>query len=183
MLADDVKRAIEQRTADIFAHMVSDVSELLVRRGCLYWACSCAHALQEFGFASCINAGTAGFMAGRDDAGLYELEYRWTDPKPIEAATLLAAGALPEMHVWACVPELKLLVDPTYEHQPHVAESMGLDWNMPKPSGWLWANSSLPDGVRYEPSDRATRLAYHLLTFQLKGRMNEFARETSFCVW
>jgi hypothetical protein len=59
MLADDVKRAIEQRTADIFAHMVSDVSELLVRRGCLYWACSCAHAMQEFGFESCINAGTA----------------------------------------------------------------------------------------------------------------------------
>lgn len=137
-------------------------------RSCTYWALAAAHALDALGYPACINAGSARFLAEIDGPERVYYEYAWQDWPAARLRDHLAAhGTLPEVHAWAVVPSLGLLIDPTVVFLPELARGCGLEWNRPVPTDWLWA-TSMPDDWDYTPSDRATRFVYWLMEAKIK---------------
>lgn len=65
---------------------------------------------------------------------------------------------LPEMHCWAAIPDLGMIVDPTTQFLKTIAEESGIRWMIQDPPKWYLATSPNPD-FYYEPNYEATVLA------------------------
>lgn len=81
--------------------------------------------------------------------------YVWT---PGDARAAIAAGLLPECHVWAGDPVSQEIVDLSTRDLPvWCLRQGGLSWRAPMPPDALWCPASdVPDGAIYEPDRDAT---------------------------
>lgn len=138
---------------------------------CILWAAAMVKSLIRHGYAdACINAGTANFqmLADADDDGQAHTHYsyEWDDDLDLDQAItkLYLERRLPEMHAWATIPQLGIVIDPTTRYLEHLATMAGFLWTAPPPPATLWATAdSLPRGWRYIPNDTAIALAYYVL--------------------
>lgn len=139
------------------------------KRHCLYWAASVVFAAHTFGRVLKIQAGSASWLRIRpeEDDGVmathFSYEWQGADPAPY-----LAAGILPEMHVWAADVAKREIVDLTVGTLPDVCEeTAGLPWTAPKPPLFLWAaQKQIPNGWHYAPNMEAIGLALALIRAQ-----------------
>ena len=175
-----VRSEIEAEIAGHFARVTGEVGRIYPEHLCMQWAFATAFTLQNWGFESCVNAGSARFLAvpGALDDGKSptHLSYDWQGMSRDEIdARYLSLGILPEMHVWAAVPEFGLIVDMTTRFVPVVAAKHGVRWLAEKPPACLWACalSELPDGWSYNPSREASELAYELFEDSVKRRVGK----------
>jgi hypothetical protein len=137
-------------------------------QACLYWACYTVEVLMALGIRAIIQAGSASWPRLRPDqddgVSPTHHSYVW---EPDSAATRfrLAAGDLPEMHVWAAVPERGEIIDMTTRYWPDQCLSIQeLDWPGDKPPTYFWGTADeVPDGVIYAADMKAIALALHLL--------------------
>ena len=80
-------------------------------------------------------------------------------------AQRLAAGQMPEMHVWAGSDGGREVVDITTRHWPEQTRTIiGRPWLAPPPPDFFWgAQDDLPEGASYQPHADATRVALAML--------------------
>ena len=139
-------------------------------KGCLYAATALIIELTHRDVRVIAQAGTMCWprihMAQDDGYSPTHWSYVWS---PAEAASIAAVlgGNLPEMHIWAAIPETKELIDINTRHFPKACkETLDLDWPGPAPPDYLWIDSEdgLPEHTIYQPSERATRLAVGYMT-------------------
>ena len=136
---------------------------------CLYWAKAACIRLRDAGHNAQLQAGTAAWRRVPEhlDDGIVDTHfgYEWNADSPeIEAALL--AGRLPEMHVWAAIPERNQIIDMTTGFQvEQCSEMLGMDWPAEHPPDWLWIDCDKIGGTGfvYEPCVEAIRLSYGLL--------------------
>lgn len=133
---------------------------------CLYWAEAMTEALNRAGLRSCINAGTANWRCNDfEEPHDTHVGHFWQDERDGDIlAKYLMYGVLPEMHCWAVVPELSLIVDPTTQFVRELAADNNIPFTLEQPPECLWATAdSLPYGWMYVADERATKIAYRLL--------------------
>jgi len=147
-----------------FAHFDGDRPA----QACLYWAHYTVEVLMALGIRAIIQAGSASWPRLRPDqddgVSPTHHSYVW---EPDSAATKfrLAAGDLPEMHVWAAIPERGEIIDMTTRYWPDQCLLIqGFDWPGDKPPTFFWGTADeVPDGVIYAADMKAIALALHLL--------------------
>lgn len=157
--------------------MVEDIRQMMsanfvgddIGAACLYWAKATLIRLREAGHAAQIQAGTAAWKRVPDhlDDGVVDTHfgYQWTAHSPENEAALLA-GRLPEMHVWAAIPERNQIIDMTTGFQVEQCSKMlGMDWPADHPPDWLWIDCDKIQGTGfvYEPCMEAIKLSWELL--------------------
>ena len=151
-------------------HFADDLLGADQRNRCLHWSVSTALSLQVHGFRSCINAGTANFQANDNPAPLAtHVGHFWQGLLPeIIEKRYIARGVLPEMHCWAVVPDLGLIVDPTTRFLTQLADDCGLPWTKPEPPN-CFCGDVPPDGWFYKPYIEACVLANRLAKSLVTG--------------
>ena len=135
------------------------------RKQCLHWSIAMVAVLQEHGYRSCLNAGTANFLADHSakEPVPSHYGYFWQDHCPTDIDKFLECGILPEMHVWSAIPDLNMIVDPTTRFLPELATEAGVHWKEPNPPSCLWATAdTLPSGWFYTAHENACHVAYYL---------------------
>lgn len=96
--------------------------------------------------------------------------YEWSPDAPFSRARL-AAGLLPEIHVWAGDPETQEIADLTTGFFPQQCYDMlRVGWKAPRPPEWFWGTAhDLPDLASYVPNLEATLFAADVLRRALIG--------------
>jgi hypothetical protein len=155
--------AIQDEVARVLLHHAPDCR---VGR-CLYVAHATATVLHKAGLRPVIQAGSLQWpiMNREDDDGIgnTHFAYMWS---PTSAASLaaIAAGLLPEMHVWCGLVEPQTLIDFSTGDLRRHAEACGLVWRSADPPEYLIATAGeMPDWVVYTPNRDATLYAYRIL--------------------
>jgi hypothetical protein len=154
---------IIQETNRKFNEMFSDID--IPHRRCLHWAVVTCMVLREHGHRACINAGTANFRANYlPDPYPTHIGFFWQNESPEQLVAHIKSGSLPEMHCWAVIPELRMIIDPTVQFLKTIAEESGIEWAFGDPGTDEWLLSSDPDPkyYRYEANHLACVLADHL---------------------
>lgn len=137
-------------------------------QACLYWAHYTVEVLKALGIRAIIQAGSASWPRLRPDqddgVSPTHHSYVW-EPDSLVTKARLAAGDMPELHVWAAVPERGEIIDMTTRYWPEQCLLIqGLNWPGDKPPTYFWGTADeLPDGVLYAPDMKAIALALHLL--------------------
>lgn len=137
-------------------------------QACLYWAHYTVEVLKALGIRAIIQAGSASWPRVRPDQDdgttPTHLTYAW-EPNSVTTKTRLAAGVMPEMHVWAAIPDRGEIIDMTTRYWPKQCLLIQeRDWPGEKPPTYFWGTAEeLPDGVIYAPDMKAIALALHLL--------------------
>ncbi len=140
------------------------------QKQCLRWALAAVLSLEKHGIHACINAGTANFQANdMPEPHPTHVGYFWQDEDDDTIQRYLQLGILPEMHCWAVVPSLNMIVDPTTQFLPHIAAEKRIPWTKPYPPEWFWGMSP-PTGWCYTPHERACLLAADLAMQVVKGQ-------------
>ena len=147
--------------------------DLAKRGGCLYWTQVAMRAFWSRGIRAVLQAGNLHWkiIPDEQDDGVINnwFGYEWTPHEPLSAAAI-AAGQLPEVHIWCGLPETQEIVDFSTAYLKHLAESRhGLRWTMPDPPLYVWGK---PDSnyIRYLPNREATR-------FVAKFMIEKFTQE------
>lgn len=128
--------------------------EVPPEQGCLYHAFTSLLALWSAGYRDYIlQGGTAQWLrmdAEHDDGeGPNLFGYVFEPDSPITMARL-AAGLLPEMHVWLVDPHARVICDPSSWAFPAACRRLqGLDWRAPRPPDILWAEYDRGIRARY----------------------------------
>ena len=141
-------------------------------QACLYWACYTVQVLKALGVRAIIQAGSASWPRLRPDqddgVSPTHHSYVW-EPDSAVTKARLAAGAMPELHVWAAIPDRGEIIDMTTRYWPHQCWlSQQRDWPGDKPPTYFWGTANeLPEGVLYAPDITAIALAQHLLKGEL----------------
>lgn len=162
------KRGVVRR---VRAFLVERFGEEDLHHACGYWAAGVVLELHKMGIRAIIQAGTMQWpvvdVADDDGVGHTHFSYMWEPDHPLTRARI-AANLLPEMHIWAAIPDPGRpgrgeLVDLTTAYLPRQArEKGGVAWRGKKPPEYLWA-SRPPDRVVYEVHADATFLAMEYL--------------------
>lgn len=134
---------------------------------CLYIAHAVAATLFAHGLRPVIQAGSMQWPLVRrekdDGASSTHFAYMW-EPYSLPSLASVAAGYLPEMHVWVGLIETQEVIDFSTRHFKAHAEACGLRWTAADPPPYLWANAdNWPDWVRYTPNRDATLYACRIL--------------------
>ncbi|MCI0640721.1 MAG: hypothetical protein L0Y72_24350 [Gemmataceae bacterium] len=136
-------------------------------QACLYWAHYTVEVLTALGVSAIIQAGSASWPRLRPDqddgTSPTHHSYVWEPDSEVTKARL-AAGDLPEIHVWAAIPERGELIDMTTRYWPEQCRLIqGLDWPGEKPPTYFWGTADeVPERVLYKPDMKAIALALHL---------------------
>lgn len=154
-MIDQATRIAIERDAERIAKMLG-VDEMPSRQ-CLRWATATCMALSKAGFASCINAGSAGFRVVAEEhdlGGINQIEFRVdTSLKIDDLFGYYEREELPEMHAWAVVPSQSLIVDMTVRFREQWAQEMGVKFSMPPMhSLWWHIGGEAPHGCWYHPN-------------------------------
>ena len=135
---------------------------------CLYWAQCTVNILTSIGFRAIIQAGSASWprvTKEQDDGKIAtHMTFSWNS-KTIANELNIAMNYLPEMHVWAAIPNHKEIIDMTTGFWPDNCKSLlSIDWPGTKPPNYFWGTEEeLPEDVLYEPDIQAIKLAMTLL--------------------
>jgi hypothetical protein len=154
------------------AKMVAEIEKRIGRLPnepgqCLYIAHHAVSVLQKHGQYAVIQAGSLQWprLRPEDDDGVVDthFSYMWS---PLTPASVVAmeAGQLPEMHVWAGLPDEQIIVDFSTRHLPTAAARLGMAWTAAEPPQYLWCSArAVPAAVVYRPNREATLLACRIL--------------------
>ncbi len=94
--------------------------------------------------------------------------YVWS-PDDYRSAMAIAAGKLPEIHIWVGILDTNEVLDINTKFFPRACkESLGIDWDAPDPPDFLWTRE-IPDGVVYRPIREATIFASNLVVEVIKA--------------
>ena len=109
---------------------------------CLYWGQVTMKILTQAGLRPVLQAGTMQWRmvppALDDGISPTHFSYVWTPGSP-ESRADVAAGHLPEMHVWVGLPDSSELVDfSTGTFRKLAQERFGLRWLGPDPPAFIW---------------------------------------------
>ena len=114
-----------------------------------------------------------------DDDGVVSTHfgYRWNGVDDPLTASFLAAGRLPELHVWLAlsptfcpVVDGPVLIDPTTGDWPERASLADLEWTAAQPPEFLWATEAEYDalaGVSYRADPVACEVADDLASREI----------------
>ena len=135
---------------------------------CLFWAwCAVAAVNRITNQRAILQAGTCYWprmpkakAAKTQDIYLFGYEWKWDDL----AREKVRDGCLPEMHVWAAVPEEKLIIDMASGMFPAQCKKLlGREWESKKPPDCFWRRSYdkvWPEDVVYKPDVQACLTAH-----------------------
>jgi hypothetical protein len=134
---------------------------------CLHIAHQVCNVLHKFDQYAVIQAGSLQWprLRREDDDGVVDthFSYMWSPLTP-QSVVSMAAGNLPEMHVWVGMPDEQILIDFTTKFLTLAAAKLGMAWTAPEPPKYLWTSArALPDRVVYTPNAEATLLACRIL--------------------
>lgn len=138
-----------------------DLKGIAESAACFYYAVFAVEHLRSAGIRAVIQAGSAGWARIRpeQDDGVCptHFSYMWTPNEPASRIALMQ-GLLPEIHVWAAIPETDEIVDFTSGKFPEQARKIaGFDWPGNLPPKYLWAKK-LPKEAYYDANAQAVKL-------------------------
>lgn len=136
---------------------------------CLFRAfCVCVALKEITGIRGGLQAGSSRWprLTPEQDDGKEtthtHFSYEWLPNSPMTIFRS-SMGLLPEMHVWAGIMETQEIIDTSTRNLVYNAKHMALmDWPGIKPPDFFWGQR-FPDGVSYEPCQKATKLATDFL--------------------
>ena len=137
-------------------------------QACLYWAHYTVEVLKALGVLAVFQAGSASWPRLRPDqddgVSPTHHSYVW-EPDSVVTKARIVAGAMPELHVWAAIPEHGEIIDMTTRYWAEQCRLIQkLDWPGDKPPTYFWGTADeMPAGVMYAPDMTAIALALHLL--------------------
>jgi len=138
-------------------------------RACLYWAQATTEVITvKTGQRCIIQAGTLNWpiVTVEQDDGVSptHLSFEW-NPDHIASKFARDCGKMPEMHVWAAIPDTGEIIDMTTRFLPQIANTFKLVWRGPQPPEYFWGTSEeLPDDrIRYAANMPAIRLALAMI--------------------
>ena len=175
-----IKTLVPPEKAAIVAAVVAAVAATHPEpaAACLHTALFALRAIQARGLRAILQAGTMNWpiLAEAEDCGdplqPTHFSYQWEDREEAAFALLKRRQprmrgllCLPELHVWAAIPETGELVDLTTRYLPaQAARRAGLRWTAPLPPDVLWVTAAeMPPRVQYIPSRQATELVVYYL--------------------
>lgn len=135
--------------------------------GCFFYAVATVEAIRAAGPRAILQAGSCLWPRIRKDQDDGKCNthfgYQWS-PKDLASLLAIAQGALPEMHLWAAIPDQHEVVDFTTSQWPAQAMKLcGYDWPGDRPPEYLWAQvNRLHSGVTYDADFNAIRLAVRM---------------------
>lgn len=135
---------------------------------CLYWAQATVEVLTRHFYRALIQAGSASWArvtpAQDDGVSPTHLSYVW-EPNSATTRDRIRQNLMPELHVWACLPDALEIVDLTTGFWPEQCRrALGLDWPGDLPPDYFWGTvDEVPDGVLYKPDKLAIGWALRAL--------------------
>jgi len=163
------EQQITSRAVELFRANYS--KQLPEHSACLMWAAVTLVACSERNVKALFQAGTAMFRVVHpdNDDGICNDHFSYKFVQQ-EAVVHMLMGNFPEMHAWVYLPELRTIVDMTYEYQPLQCRRItGMSWDERLlPTGPLWRsvdelNADDPSLVIYHPDEMACSMAIALL--------------------
>lgn len=138
-----------------------DLKEVAPSGACFYFAAFTVEEIRKTGTRAVLQAGSAGWPRIRPDQddGVCptHFSYMWT-PNEAPSIRAMMQGLLPEVHVWAAIPDTGEIVDLTSGKFPEQARKLiGYDWPGDLPPKFLWSKK-LPKGAFYTPEMGAMKL-------------------------
>jgi len=152
----------------------STLKEMSPSGRCFFYGIRTVEALRKHGLAAILQAGSCQWprITPEQDDGkcATHFGYVWS-PGEGQSVLARAMGVMPEMHVWAALPNEGEIVDFTTGFFPEQARIIGnFDWPGPKPPKFVWATTSeIPRGVVYRAEMEAIKFAL-LSAARLYGR-------------
>lgn len=142
--------------------------------GCAYWTTLVLIYAHNQKIPACIQAGSLSWprITPEEDMATKQTQmthfsYIWEPEHPTSIHAVLT-GKLPEIHIWAGLPETQEIIDLTTCYLPKQCQERGkLQWRAPNPPDFLWDNK-VPEGVHYEPNYEATKLAVEAVQIILR---------------
>lgn len=129
---------------------------------CVLLAHHTMEVLIEEGFRPLIQAGTMCWprVTEEQDDGVSSTHFSYVwEPDHLQSQAQIAAGRLPEMHVWVGLIETGEVVDLTTRDFPRAHRNLLAEpWLGPLPPDYLWCRQ-LPEWVVYTPNAQATAYA------------------------
>ena len=131
------------------AKMVAEIEKRISRLSnepgqCLHIAHAAVSVLHKFDQYAVIQAGSLQWprLRPEDDDGVVDTHfaYMWGGLTP-ESVVSMAAGNLPEIHVWAGLPDEQIIVDFSTRYLTIAAASLGMAWTAPQPPKHLWCSA------------------------------------------
>lgn len=151
------KEWIVRRARQIFTERFG-VCSTVGRCPQLAWAV--IEAAREGGRYLTIQAGSAYWerLPPHLDDGVSDTHFGYTwDPSHPASRASLAAGGIPEVHVWAADPKTQEIIDLATGDWPDQAAALGgYDWPGKRPPSYLWTSAPLPVEAHYEVNREAT---------------------------
>lgn len=167
MISDSEKRDIFQAAKGV---MLEWYGEHLADQGaCLYWAQTTMRELALRGYTPLLQAGTMlwRIVPPSQDDGIRPTHfgYEWTPDEPFSQKAL-AAGLLPELHIWVAVRETQELVDFSTAYLPRIAkERYGFEWNTELPPEYIFGRP--PEDAFYRPLLPAIKFVWGFIAQKL----------------
>jgi hypothetical protein len=161
---------IRRRMEEWFAHQRT-VSR--IGQHCLWWAYFTCQVLNEQGFRAVLQAGTCYWprLLAEQDDGLESThtQFGYLYTPGLCNYGIIADGRLPEMHVWAGLPDINTIVDLTTGYFPEQAKILAeIDWPGAQPPSYFWGRiAEMPDGCVYAPVHEAIKVAWAVINSAL----------------
>lgn len=125
--------------------------QVVPRAACLYHTACLLLVGAKHGLRLIPQAGSAAWprMPLSDDDGEVHTHfaYEWMGANHPETKGHIAAGRMPEIHVWAADIDSREVIDVTTQYLPEQCRQQGsMAWSAPAPPPYFWGNKeSLPD--------------------------------------
>ncbi len=152
---------------------------------CIFYADAVCRILGSHGIRAVIQAGSLCWprvdMETDDGEMDTHFSYLWSDTATNRVKGL--SGMMPELHVWAAIPDRQEIIDLTTCHLVAQCKTKAnLDWPGRKPPNHLWCTEEeLPAHVIYRPDMEAIRLTIYMLGRSiLEGEWLETIRGITF---
>lgn len=162
MIHANTQDNIQRETLKIYGKLCKKEADQ--RKQCLRWALAGMLAANEWGFRTCINAGSASWKLNDLPAPMStHFSYHWQGLSRRTIDKLfLNRGVLPEIHCWVAFPDEGVIYDPTTKFIEDLAKDHGIMHKHKLPE-WTWVTADdMPDGWLYRPEMDACELAHEL---------------------
>jgi hypothetical protein len=149
---------IKTRTHKLMEFLFVDSDHKTQPGLCVQWSVACSKAMDDLGYSTCINAGSAAFLANHSEPpNPTHLSYVFDEET--DCQKWLDIGKLPEIHSWVVETKKHLIIDPSVLLIPTFARSQGIEWVTHEFDDWYVAQRQ-SDRALYMPSYRATQFVY-----------------------
>ena len=132
---------------------------------CLYWTQAAMTALSKRGRRACLQAGSLHWriVPESEDDGVSptHFAYEWS-PRSQISSSAIARCQLPEVHIWAGLPDTNEIVDFSTGYLKKIAEdSLGLKWRTADPPQFVFGKP--PDDAIYHPNRESTLFVFNFI--------------------